>query len=323
VSPHRVFALVSAKTMLWTMIAGSVAVMLIAARRPDPRPAPTPVRAHERPWLSPEATRQLIGPEGGLGPLFADVELGRSAPTPEVRARIAEFARANDVEIHFEVVAGELAAVRFAVTFGGCCGYEGADALGRQLGRTRVYDCRSSSSCPSDWADDWVKTLDDGIHIRGHIHVNRVEVRWERAASLAELLDSAEGALGKTRASVHESAGDRWTEVMQDRYLLEVPYPFDPEYSIPPSLSARTDLGVRVETDRGRVGQVSFVLRGDRNDEELEKTLRARWGRPRVLSNGTLAWRTRDREITATLDYLGARIVIRDPNTGVSPDAGK
>jgi hypothetical protein len=111
---------------------------------------------------------------------------------------------------------------------------------------------------------------------------------------------------------------------MQDRYLLEVPYPFDPAYDVASTLSARDDLGVRVETDHGRVGQVSFVLRSDRNDEELEKTLRARWGRPRVVSNGaqTLAWRTRDREITATLEYPGARIVIRDPNTGLSPDAG-
>jgi len=310
--------------MLWTMIAGSVAVMLIAARRPDPRPAPTPVRAHERPWLSPEAIHQLIGPDGGLGPLFADVELGHSAPTPEVRARIAQFARANDVEIHFEVVAGELAAVRFAVTFGGCCGYEGADALGRQLSRARVYGCCDSDS-RLDWADDWVKTLDDGVHIRGHIHVNRVEVRWERAANLAELLDSAESVLGKTRASVRKSAGDRWTEVMQDRYLLEVPYPFDRmEYAVPASLHAREDLGVRVETEHGRVGQVSFVLRNLEDADELAATLRARWGRPRAVANEpkTLTWRTRDREITAVLDYSASRIVIRDPNTGVPPDPG-
>jgi len=210
------------------------------------------------------------------------------------------------------------------VTYGGCCGYEGADALGRQISRARVYGCCDSSS-RLDWADDWVKTLDDGVHIRGHIHVNRVEVRWERAANLVELLDSAEGVLGKTRASVRESAGDRWTEVMQDRYVLEVPYPFDPNsYAVSPKLFARDDIGVRVETDRGRVGQVSFVLRSVDDEDELEKTLRARWGRPRVISTEpkTWTWRTRDREITAMLDYPGARIVIRDPNSGVAPDPG-
>jgi hypothetical protein len=309
--------------MLWTMIAGSVAVMLIAARRPDPRPLPPPPRAHERPWLSPEATSALIGPDGGLGPLFADVELGRSPPTREVRARIAEFARVNDVEIRFEVVAGELAAIRFAVTYGGCCGYEGADSLGRQLGRAHAY----SNCCDRRpyWADDWVKTLDDGTHLRGHIHVNRVEVRWERTADLAELLDRAESVLGKTRASVREAAGDRWTEVMQDRYLLEVPYPFDRQaYAVTASFYGRDDLGVRIETDRGRVGQVSFALRSVDDCDALQATLRARWGRPRLTSHDqeTRTWRTRDREITAVFEGSGARIVIRDPNTGVAPDMG-
>jgi hypothetical protein len=307
--------------MLWTMIAGSVAVMLIAARRPDPRPVLTPVRAHERPWLSPAATHQIIGPDGGPGPLFSGVELGGSSPTPEVRARIAEFARANDVEIHFEVVAGELVAVRFAVTFGGCCGYEGADTLGRQFGRARTENC---CDCSPEWTDDWVMTLDDGVHIRGHIHVNRVEVLWERAVSLGALLDRAEGVVGKTRASVRESAADRWTEVMEDRYLLEVPYPFDPiGYAVPASLYARADLGVRVDTDHGRVGQVSFILSYVEDIDELATTLRARWGRPRITSDPkTYTWRTRDREITAVLADFSSRIVIRDRNTGLLPDPG-
>jgi hypothetical protein len=307
--------------MLWTMIAGSVAVMLIAARRPDPRPAPTPPRAHERPWLSREAILQIIGPDGP-GPLFAGAELGGSPPTPEVRARIAEFAKANDVEINFEVVGGELVAVRFAVTFGGCCGYEGADTVGRQLGRVRTESC---CECSPEWADDWVKTLEDGVHIRVHVHVNRIEVRWERAVSLAGLLDSTEGVLGKTRASVSASAADRWTEVMEDRYLLEVPYPFDlTESAISASLYAREDLGARVETDHGRVGQVSFVLRYFGDSEQLETQLRARWGRPRVVAKDpeTWTWRTRDREITAVIEAYSARIVMRDPNTGLSPDPG-
>jgi hypothetical protein len=314
---------VSAKTILCTMIAGSVAVMLIAARRPDPRPAPPTLREHERPWLSREATRQIVGPEGGLGPLFSNVELGGLAPAPEVRARITEFARANDVEIRFEVVAGELVAVRFAVTFAGCCGYEGADTLGRQLGRARTESRWDSGP---DWADDWVVTLADGVHVRGHIHVNRVEVRWERAANLAEVLDRAESVLGKTRASVRESAGDRWTEVMQDRYLFEVPYPFFmmESFAVPVSLIGRDDLGLRVETERGRVAQVSFALRYLEDTDEVAATLRARWGRPRVVASDpkTWTWRTRDREITATLEPSSSRIVIRDPSTGLPPDRG-
>ncbi|HEX7699447.1 MAG TPA: hypothetical protein VF403_01960, partial [Kofleriaceae bacterium] len=312
----------SAKTMLWTMIAGSVAVMLIAARRPDPRPAPTPLRAHERPWLSPEATRQIIGPEGGLGPLFSDVELGGSAPAPEVRARIAEFARANDVDIRFEVVAGELVAVRFAVTFGGCCGYEGADTLGRQLGRARTWSC---CNCKPDWVDDWAITLDNGVHVRGHVHVNRVEVRWEQAANLAALLDRAETVTGKTRASLRESADDRWTDFASDRSLLEVAYPFgganDDGFAV--RLAARDDLGLHVVTRRGRVVEVAFRLRDVQDADELAATLRKRWGRPRFVTEKptTWAWRTRGLEITAEVEDSATRIDIRDPVNSERPEA--
>ena len=206
------------------MIAGSVAVMLVVPRRPEPPAKPAPVaRSLERPWLTREAAAQIVGPAGSLGPLFSDVELGGPAPAPVVRTRIAEFARANGIDIDFEVIDGELVAVRFAVTFGGCCGYEGAVTLARRFGRPRTQSC---CGCTPDWVDDWTVALEDGVHVRGRVRVNRVAVRWERTATMAELLDRAESVIGKARARVRASAGDHWTELEPGhRSLLEVSYP--------------------------------------------------------------------------------------------------
>ena len=123
--------------MLAAMVAGTVAVIAGVPRR---EPAP-PGRAHpsvgarERPWLTREATAQIVTVDGSLGPLFAGVELGGPPPTPDVRARINAFARANQVEIELDVADDTLVAVRFAVSFGGCCGYEAADVLALRLGR--------------------------------------------------------------------------------------------------------------------------------------------------------------------------------------------
>jgi hypothetical protein len=299
------------------MIAGSVAVMLVAKRRPEPPAKSAPVaRALERPWLTREAAAQIVGPGGSLGPVFSDVELGGPAPAPVVRTRIAEFARANGIDIDFEVIDGELAAVRFAVTFGGCCGYEGADTLARRFDRPRAQSC---CGCDLDWVNDWTVALEDGIHVRGRVRVNRVEVRWERTATMAELLDRADSVIGKARARVRASAGDRWTELEPgQRYLLEVPYPFARrnDFGALVKLEARDDLGLQVMVEHGRIAEVSFVLRDidDADDvRELSTTLRARWGQPRIVGNEpkTLAWRTPARSITAELDGSAKRIVIR------------
>ena len=291
------------------MIAGSVVLMLVAGRRPEPRPAPVAPRPHERPWLTHEAAAQIVAPGGGLGPMFADLDLGGSAPAPEVRTRIAEFARANGVDITFEVVDGELAAVRLAVTFGGCCGYEGADALGRQLGRPRA---ESNCECTPDWVDDWAVTLDGGVQMHARVRVNRVELRWEHAITVAELLDRTETLISMDRPSVARTAGDRWIEIEpKSRYLLEVPYPFArTDYGVPAMLAARDDLGLQIVTEHGRIAAASFVLRDD--TETIATMLRARWGQPRVVATEpkTWEWHAHDRTITAELEDHMSKIVI-------------
>ncbi len=302
--------------ILGVMVATSVAALAIAPRRPDPPAKPAFVaRALERPWLTREAAAQIVGPDGGLGPIFAGAELAGPAPAPAIRARVAAFARAHAVDIDFEVVDDELVAVRFAVTFGGCCGYEGADALARYLDRPRTQRC---CTCPPDWFNDWSVALEGGVQLRVRVRVNRVEARWEHTLTVADLVDRADRVIGKPRAHVREAAGDRWTDLeLGRRALLEAPYPFDQNRyrSEPATLDGRDDLGLQVAIERGRISEVSFAMHdldGDARDE-LSKILRAKWGRPRVISSKpkTLAWRARGRNITAELEDLQGKVVIR------------
>lgn len=162
----------SARGIVATLIVGSTFVLLIGARRDPPRPPARVVeRTYERPWLTREAAAQVIGAGGRLGPLFAGIEVGGPPPSPEVRARIAEFARANHVAIGLDVVDDELAAVRFSVVFGGCCGYEGADALALRLGRPRTQGC---CGCEQDWVGDWSTVSEDGsMYIRARVRGHR------------------------------------------------------------------------------------------------------------------------------------------------------
>jgi hypothetical protein len=286
--------LFAASIALW------IPVLVVAARRHAPPPhAPAVQHAHERPWLSPEAAKQVVGERGELGPLFADVTLGGSAPSRDTRDRIAAFARANNVDIRFEVADDELRAVRFAVTYGGCCGYEGADGLARRLQRPRKYDCCDCPS-PPDWYDDWNATIDDGTTARVHVHINRVEVRWEATATLPEVLDRAEQLIGMDKASVRAAAGDRWTELVPGvQYRLELPFKFG-------GGSERGDLGLRVTTERGRITEVAFATR-DRIEDDV---LHARWGRPHVSAETDAhTWRTHGRVITVDGD-LAPTVVI-------------
>jgi hypothetical protein len=290
-----------AKGLLVAMVAGTALVMAFGARKSEPhRAPPTKAAVYEEPWLTPEAAAQIAGPDGTLGPLFEGLFVGGPAPTPEVRARIAEFARKNHVSIDFEIADGDIAAIRFSVTFGGCCGYEGADVLARKLGR------RSTGVCcvcgPDTWLDDWTEVSDDGTHLRGNVHVNRVRVRWEKTAELPELLERADHLIGRDVAKLEKSAGDRWSHVAGDEYLLEEPFPFPAsnDFGRPPALGERDDMGFRIGIAADHVATVSMALRYYDSDE-LKKALRAHYGRPHV-DDGTWTWTKSDRVITAGVD---------------------
>lgn len=289
--------------MLCVMAAGTALVVLVGARRAQPiRAKPAPPGPPEAPWLTTAAEAQIVGPGGTLGPLFAGVELGGPAPPPEVRARIAGFARANHVDIDLEIVDEELAAVRFEATFGGCCGYEGADVLALRLGRPHIGGPCTGE--PATWLDDWSFATEDGAYLRARIRVNRIALRWEPSATLPELVEHADRLLGTT---VRKS--DRWRELEPGRYLLEVAYPFDQLGNHVVSRLDLDDLGIDVRTERGAIVQVSLALA--RLDDDGLAALSARWGPPRTQGETTWTWRTPDRTITAELADSRPRITIR------------
>src|SRR5262245_49912682 len=97
------------KGLLFAMVAGSVLIMAAFRREPEPEAAKEPEPEKEVPWLSREATNQIIGGDAMPGPLFDDLLLGSPVPAA-ARDRIAAFARDNDVEIDLEEVDGYLAA---------------------------------------------------------------------------------------------------------------------------------------------------------------------------------------------------------------------
>jgi hypothetical protein len=283
---------------LWTLIGGSVLAMVIAVYRGAPQPPvpqPPAKHAHERPWLTHEAMEELVSPAGGPGPLFADLTLGGPVPARATRARVAAFARTNGIDIHLDVAGDELAAIRVGVTFGGCCGYEGADSFGRLLHRTNIYEC----DCRPTPADDWTSASNDGIGIHGHVAVNRVDVRWEAMLSLPEVLDRAEAIAGRPHATVRAHAGDHWHATAFDE-VLELPFVSGP--------AGYGGDGLHLEVERGRITEVSFKL-FDVASDELAATLRARWGRPHV-TDGAWTWRTRERVITVNPDSFASTFVI-------------
>lgn len=205
----------SARVLLGVMIAGTALVMLAGARPPPPPRPSAPEPARETPWLSREAAREIVGPGGALGPLFADVFLGGPAPSAATRARIAGFATTNGVTIDLDVVDGDLVAIRLEVTYGGCCGYEGADALGMRLGRPRPVGCCVCGT--PTWTNAWSIASDTGVHARVRINVNRVNILWERLLTHEELLERAERLLGADRHAVAREAGPRWNELSGGR----------------------------------------------------------------------------------------------------------
>jgi len=275
--------------MLCTMVVGSAVVIFAGSRSESARPAaPLPEPSHERPWLTPEAAHEISGDDGMPGPLFDGLELGGPEPSPADRARIAAFARAHDVDIQLDVAGGSLASVRFAVTYGGCCGYEGADVLAMRFGRPQTQTC---CGCDESWIDDWAKVSDDRrVHLRGHVRVNRVEVQWTPALTLPQLLVRADALIDSEGTSG----------------VIEMPYPFV-RY---PWLSQ--DLGVRAVADGGRIREVVVVLRDESDSMDVvTAALRARWGRPRVHRDDTRTWRTADRIITLGAGELPTTLTIQ------------
>jgi len=291
--------------MLCAMAVGTGLVLFAGTRRDAAPAVPAPEqRPPEEPWLAPEAAAQVIGAGGLPGPLFSDLMLGGPPPSPEVRARIQAFARANHVDIHLDVADRGLAAIRFDVTFGGCCGYEGADVLAMRLGRPRTQEC---CGCEKGWADDWTTASEDGsVHMSARVRVNHVSVRWEREATLPDLLDSAEALLDRDAATVAKQAGDRWIRIEPHRYLLEFPYQFVGGYlsfSGSERLEDRYDLGMQVTVDQGRISEVTFVLHPVDDPDALHALLRSRWGGPRVGEDGW-TWRTPDRIVVADTNRI-------------------
>ena len=269
------------------LIAGSVLAMVVAVFRGQTQPAAKPVKAHahERPWLTHEAMQQLVSPGGGPGFVFGALTLGGTPPAAEQRKQIEEFARTNGIEIRFEVAEDELRAIRVGVTFGGCCGYEGADTLGRLLHRSSRYDCCDCASTPND---DWTSASDEGVSIHGHIAVNRIDVRWEPLLTVPELLDRVEAIVGRPRATVRAKAGDRWIDDASDPDL-QLPFVFSPQ-------DWDIDRAIHLHVEHGRIVGAAFRLVGADNDE-LAHLVRKRWGRPRIVDD-VWTWKTVERETT-------------------------
>lgn len=315
----------SHRTVLWLLLAGSVAAMVMAVRRSAPAielpDEPIIVRAHERPWLATDALDQVFGDAGLPGPLFADLVLGGRAPSTESRARIAKFEKDHDVEIHLDTKDDVLVAIRFAVTFGGCCGYEAADKLGSRLARPWT---ENGCPAPKEYLNTWSYAASPQVELRAHVAVNRVEVRWEAIPTLAQLLARAETLIGQNRQVVGEAYGDHWRELESDHlFLLEVPYPFGfrrEYFGEPPKLVERDDLGFKVTVDRGVVTGVKLVIHQLDDYDLLRDALEKRWGRPRKRAEGetsaeTWRWHKPGLAITATPEDVTRTVEITASRT--------
>ena len=267
--------------VLGLVIASSVATMFIAARERDVPARPKP--AHhvvERPWLSHEDAAQLVDEDGALGPLFAGIDLGGRAPTPEQRAKVEAFARAHSLSIDFRVAHDELVAVHLDITYGGCCGYEGADWLANRLGRWSTGVC---CMCGEDTlTNDWAHAFDDGIHLRGRVRVNRVEATWAQQLTPEELIERADALIGKQRDQVALAPTESWHPLGNGYYRLELPYaPMQNHVPLGSGWLAgpRGDLGIIVHAERGTI--VDVTIDAEANLEAFERAVTARYGHRR------------------------------------------
>lgn len=276
----------AAKVLLCAMVAGSALVIGFGRRDRTPPPKVAREKPAEKPWLSREAAAQLVSDGGGPGPLFDSLDLGGSAPSPEARAKIDEFAQKNHVEIHLDVADDSLAAIRVGVTFPGGFGYEGADVFALRLRRpSRGGGC--TGPWPAEWIDNWVISREDGLHVRAQVHVNHVDVRWERTATSDELVDRAQELLGKDIAKVRAVLGDRLVERYAHHYLLEAPLPNTGWYDGSPLDS---DLGFEIETHAGHIVVVTVAMRNS-DDAELRALVRKhRRHSNTVVNDGTITF---------------------------------
>jgi hypothetical protein len=207
-------------------------------------------------------------------------------------------------------VDGTLSDIRFAVEYGGCCGYEGADVLALRLHRPHF-----GGGCiptPREWADDWAMVTDAGLYARARVRGNRVEVRWEREASLTEVVAYTDGLLGQRLATVKRAAGDRWHAIDADRYLVEVPHLFE-SYGRGSStpMAERTDLGLVVTVRAGKIVEVAARMsRFEEIPDGLETALRARLGRPNRAADDTLSWHKRGRTVVSDLSGWTASLTL-------------
>lgn len=291
--------------MLGAMVAASVFAVAWSARdRTKAAPASVPAAITEVPWLSKQAAAQIIDADGTLGPLFSTLTLGGLAPTSDERARIAEFARANNVAIELEVVDDQLVAIRFDVSYGGCCGYEGAEVLALRAHRPTL-----GGGCvggPKRWVNSWALTHDDGTFLRARVDINRVSFRWERTLSTDEVLAQAEELLDADTTALARRARERWSAVGRDRFALEVPYSSE---LYEDELFGRRNY-LTITADRGRVAELALdVHAGD--ERSLRDALTAHWGRPSIRGS-TWTWRKADRVIEADVDEgESAKITMR------------
>ena len=299
----------NAKVLLAVMIGASALAVGKAATTKHGGSAPEPVaarRATEKPWLANDAAAQIVSENGKLGPLFAGVELGMPVP-PRERALIAEFARKHDVTIDLDVKAGVLAAIKFDVSYGGCCGYEAADSLARRIGRPS-----EGGGCFGDKVllNDWASSPGDGSRMRAKVDVNKVSLRWESELSVPELLARADGLVGRPADAVGKHAGERWISGARGSYLLEEPYPFERPSDWAPATRWQ-QLGFGVDVANNRVSTVSFTVRNSDAEPALPQLV-AHWGKPRKTAE-SWSWTKVDRTITADVSAGDVvAIVVRD-----------
>jgi hypothetical protein len=288
-----------AKILLAAMAAGTALFFVALPDAPAFQPDPDPAAIEEKPWLSREAERQLISGTHP-GPLFDEIALAGPAPSKEVRAKIAAFAKQHAVDIDLEVENDTLVAIRLAVTYGGCCGYEGADKLGLRLRRPYTSVC---CGCEEQWIDDWALS-DEVVHLRVSIRVSRIELRWQRALSAPEVLAQADALLGMSPAdlkSLREVSANH-------EYLLELPLPETGPPDVEPGarLRGRHDLGLVVRLDDGgKIAEVSTMFH-ELHREQLAAELTRRWGRSADAQIQT--WKRADRIVT--LDSYPTKLTI-------------
>lgn len=294
--------------MAGVMIVAAAATVWLGARHFSQPEQVAPAAAREKPWLGRDAAAQIITSDGELGPLFEGSTVGGSAPSAATRDRIAKFARDNHVTIDLDITDDTLVSVRFDVTFGGCCGYEGADTLTLRLQRPKTSEC--GCGCPTGWVDDWEISTPSGAYVLARVRVNRVIVRWESKLTLAEVLARADHLLGADAATIAKTAGYHWVELApHHRYRLELPYILEAgekwrQYS-PRALPRTFAIDAIVSSGKitelaVEIGRYSFA-----NLSELEPTLESHWGRSVAREQGEQilsVWSRPDREITANFE---------------------